>query len=60
MKNYDISLYILGNILGLVGIFMIGIEAGYAWGTYKINNCKNMSPSEAFKNKDCREFYLDK
>ena len=58
MKNYDILLYILGNILGIVGIFTIGIGVGYARGTYKINSCKVMSPSEAFKNKVCREFYL--
>lgn len=60
MKSYDFLLYILANILGLVGTFTIGIGVGYAWGTYKVNNCKTMSPSESFKNKECREFYLGK
>lgn len=54
MKSYDILII----ILGVVYIFMIGLGAGYIWGTYKINNCKTLSPSQAFKNKECREFYL--
>lgn len=51
---------ILTYVIGIVGILMIGIGIGYAWGTYKINNCKTMSPSESFKNKECRKFYLGK
>lgn len=49
---------VLTYVIGIVGILMIGMEIGYGLGTYKINNCKTMSPSEAFKDKECREFYL--
>lgn len=49
---------VLTYVIGIIGILMIGIGVGYACGTYKVNNCKSMSPSEAFKNKECREFYL--
>lgn len=54
MKKYNFLI----DILGLVGILMIGMGIGYGLGTYKINSCKVMTPSEAFKNKECREFYL--
>ena len=54
MKIDNVLIY----VIGIIGILMIGIGVGYACGTYKVNNCKSMSPSEAFKNKECREFYL--
>lgn len=49
---------VLTYVIGIVGILMIGMGIGYGLGTYKINNCKTMSSSEAFKDKECREFYL--
>lgn len=55
MKIDNILTYVIGIV-----VLMISMGIGYAWGTYKINNCKTMSPSESFKNKECREFYLGK
>ncbi len=49
---------ILAYVIGTIGILMIGIGMGYILGTYKINNCKVMTPTNAFKNEECREFYL--
>ena len=49
---------VLNYVIGTIGILMIGIGIGYGLGTCKINSCKIMTPSEAFKNKECREFYL--
>lgn len=49
---------ILTYVIGTIGILMIGIGMGYILGTYKINSCKVMTPSDTFKNKECREFYL--
>lgn len=49
---------ILTYVIGTIGILMIGTGIGYGLGTYKINSCKVMTPSDAFKNKECREFYL--
>lgn len=49
---------ILTYVIGTIGILMIGTGIGYGLGTYKINSCKVMTTSDAFKNKECREFYL--
>lgn len=54
MKIDNVLIYVIGTI----DILMIGIGIGYCLGTYEINICKTMSPSEVFKNKACREFYL--
>ena len=54
MKIDNVFIY----VIGIIGILMIGIGMGYILGTHKINSCKVMTPSDAFKNKECREFYL--
>ena len=54
MKKTDLLIV----ILVLVGVLMIGLGFGYMWGTQKINKCKAMTPDAAFKDEDCREFYL--
>ena len=55
MKIDNILTYVIGIV-----VLMISMGIGYALGTYKINSCKVMIPSDAFKNKECREFYLGK
>ena len=49
---------VLTYLIGTIGILVICMGIGYGLGTYKINSCKVMTPSDAFKNKECREFYL--
>lgn len=45
-------------IIGIVGILMIGLGLGYIWGTYRVNKCMTMTVTDAYQDRECREFFL--